>query len=118
IPVLVDVDKDSMNVSRNIIEEYGAKNISTICPVALFGNPLEKDFYTLKKNNFTIVEDAATNLGSKLGKDYVGNLADITCFSFHPRKIITTGEGGMITTHDKKINEKIRSYKFFGKKNS
>ena len=47
------------------------------------------DFYKLKKNMF-IVEDAATSLGSKLGSNFVGSLANVSCFSFHPRKIITT----------------------------
>ncbi len=118
IPILADVEKESMNISRSLVENSLDKEIEIICPVSLFGNSLEKDFYNLQKNNITIVEDAATNLGTKLGTKYVGNLADITCFSFHPRKIITTGEGGMVTTNKTKIMEKIRSFKFFGKENS
>ena len=65
-----------------------------------------------------IVEDAATSLGSKLGSNFVGSLANVSCFSFHPRKIITTGEGGMITTNDKKLVSKIRSFKSFGKEDN
>lgn len=117
IPVLVDVDKDTMNVSREIIENSIDSNTKTIVPVSLFGNPLEKNFYGLKKSGLTIIEDAATNLGTKIGKDFVGSMADVTCFSFHPRKIITTGEGGMITTNNKKIAAKCRSFKTFGKYN-
>ena len=75
-------------------------------PVSIFGNPLEKEFYNLKKKMF-IVEDAATSLGTKLGTNFVGSLAHVSCFSFHPRKIITTGEGGMITTNNKRIYQKI-----------
>lgn len=115
IPVLVDVDKHRMNVTRGIIENSMKKNDSIICPVSLFGNSLDMDFYRLKKNGFSIVEDAATNLGTKVGEKFVGQLADVTCFSFHPRKIITTGEGGMITTDNKELNEKMRSFKMFGK---
>lgn len=115
VPVLVDVDKESMNITRDIVEKSNFKNIEIIEPVSIFGNPLEKEFYNLKKKMF-IVEDAATSLGTKLGTNFVGSLADVSCFSFHPRKIITTGEGGMITTDDKELNSKIRSFKAFGKK--
>jgi dTDP-4-amino-4,6-dideoxygalactose transaminase len=114
IPVLVDVERDTMNVSREIIEKSG-KKFNFICPVSLFGNSLHEDFYKLKNKGSIIIEDAATNLGVKIRNKYVGNLADITCFSFHPRKIITTGEGGMITTNNKKFNDIIRSFKAFGK---
>lgn len=115
IPVLVDVDKETMNVTREIIENAVDSSTNVILPVSLFGNPFERDFYRLRRKGIRIIEDAATNLGTKLGQDYVGSLADITCFSFHPRKIITTGEGGMITTNDKKMIEKSRSFKMFGK---
>ena len=115
IPVLVDVDKKTMNVDRSIIESVKTVKDEFICPVSLFGNPLELDFYKLQKSGLKIIEDAATNLGVKIEGKFVGSLADISCFSFHPRKIITTGEGGMITTNNKKIAEKILSFKTFGK---
>lgn len=115
IPVLVDVDKETMNTTREIIENLITDQINVILPVSLFGNPLETDFYKLQKDGIMIVEDAATNLGTKLGSKYVGALADITCFSFHPRKIITTGEGGMITTNNNELAVKCRSFKMFGK---
>ena len=117
-PVLVDVDKETMNVSRAIIEESLDKNTKFLAPVSLFGNPLDQDFYKLKKNNIRIIEDAATNLGTKIGTKYVGSFADATCFSFHPRKIITTGEGGMITTNDKILSKKFRSFKKFGQRDT
>jgi len=115
-PILVDVDKKSMNVNREIIEQVKLDSIEFISPVSIFGNPLDFDFYKLKKYGMKIIEDAATNLGTKINNKFVGSLADVTCFSFHPRKIITTGEGGMITTNNKKLNEKINSFKTFGKK--
>lgn len=118
IPVLVDVDRYKMNVTREIIEETKIKDDSIVCPVSLFGNPLDLDFYGLKKKDFLIIEDAATNLGVKVDQKFVGELADITCFSFHPRKIITTGEGGMITTNNKKLSNEMRSFKMFGKVNN
>ncbi|OLC91694.1 MAG: hypothetical protein AUI92_07220 [Thaumarchaeota archaeon 13_1_40CM_3_38_6] len=115
IPILVDVDKETMNVTRDIIENSIDKSTNVILPVSLFGNPLERNFYKLQRKGIKIIEDAATNLGTKIGNDYVGALADMTCFSFHPRKIITTGEGGMITTNKKELAEYCRSYKMFGK---
>lgn len=116
-PVLADVNIETMNITREIVEGKNFENIKTISPVSIFGNPLENEFYRLKKKMF-IVEDAATNLGSKLGSNFVGSLANASCFSFHPRKIITTGEGGMITTNDKKLASKISSFKSFGKEDN
>lgn len=115
IPVLVDVEKETMNVSRNIIEKSIDSKTEFILPVCLFGNSLEREFYSIRKNGIKIIEDAATNLGTKIGNEPIGSLADITCFSFHPRKIITTGEGGMITTNSKELAEKCRTFKVFGK---
>lgn len=117
-PILIDVDKETMNVNREIVENSLDKKIRFIAPVSLFGNPLNRDFYKLRKKNVMIIEDAATNLGTKIGSKYVGTLADVTCFSFHPRKIITTGEGGMITTNNKKLNDKFKSFKKFGQRDS
>lgn len=113
-PVLIDVDRQTMNVTREIVENSADKTELAV-PVSLFGNPLEEDFYNLQKQGMKIIEDAATNLGTKIGQRYVGSLADVTCFSFHPRKIITTGEGGMITTNDKDLACRCKAYKMFGK---
>lgn len=115
IPVLADVEKDTMNISKSIVEHSLDEQIDFLCPVSLFGNPLENKFYTLKKHGLQIIEDAATNLGTKIDTKSVGSLADVTCFSFHPRKIITTGEGGMITTNNFELFKKIKKFKFFGK---
>jgi len=117
IPVLVDVNKETMNVSREIVENSISSNSQFVVPVSIFGNPLEREFYNIKKHGIIIVEDAATTLGAKIGHKFVGSLADISCFSFHPRKIITTGEGGMITTNNKVLAEKCRTFKTFGAKN-
>lgn len=114
-PVLVDVDRNTMNVTSEIIENLIDSEINFVLPVSIFGNPLEKKFYQLKARGMKIIEDAATNLGTKVENKYVGSLADITCFSFHPRKIITTGEGGMITTNNKKLADQCASFKIFGK---
>jgi len=116
IPVLIDVDKETMNVTKNIIENSLDKQTKVIVPVSIFGNPLERKIYSLRRKGIIIVEDSATSLGCKVENRKVGSLADVSCFSFHPRKIITTGEGGMITTNDRKLAQKFRSFKIFGKR--
>lgn len=115
IPILIDVDRETMNVTRETVEDSIDSSTRFVLPVSLFGNPLERNFYMIQNQGIKILEDAATNLGTKLGDHHIGSLADITCFSFHPRKIITTGEGGMIATNNKKLAERCRSYKMFGK---
>lgn len=67
-----------------------------------------------EKHDIYILEDAACSIGAAYGGTPVGNLADISVFSFHPRKFITTGEGGMITTNNTCWAEWMNSYKHFG----
>lgn len=117
IPVLVDVDLDSMNMTSDILEEAYNERMSVFSPVSWAGVPLEKEIYQkAKKLDLKCLEDSACSLGAKIGEDYVGKIADYSCFSFHPRKVITTGEGGMITTDNDEIAEKCYSFKHFGAK--
>lgn len=119
IPVLADVDLKSMNMTSEILEEGYNEDMNVCCPVSWAGVPLESNFYdTAKKLDLKVLEDAACSLGAKIGSEYVGKIADFSCFSFHPRKVITTGEGGMITTDDDEIAEKCHSFKHFGAKGS
>jgi dTDP-4-amino-4,6-dideoxygalactose transaminase len=114
-PVLVDVDIDSYNVTAENIEEAITDKTKAIIPVSLFGNPLKKEVYKIgKEYGLAVIEDAACSAGSMLEGKKVGSFADMTCFSFHPRKVITTGEGGMITTNNEEYAEKARSLKKFG----
>ena len=116
-PVLVDVNLHSMNMTSEILEEAYDESMTVFCPVSWAGVPLEREIYqTAKKLNLKVLEDAACSLGAKIGSDYVGKIADYSCFSFHPRKVITTGEGGMITTDDDEIAERCYSFKHFGAK--
>ena len=117
IPVLADVDIDSMNINSEILEEAYNEKMSVFSPVSWAGVPLEKEIYQkAKKFGLKMLEDSACSLGAKIGEDYVGKIADYSCFSFHPRKVITTGEGGMITTDNDEIAEKCYSFKHFGAK--
>ena len=117
IPVLVDVDLDSMNMTSEILDEAYNENMTVFSPVSWAGVPLESEIYKKAKNlNLKMLEDSACSLGAKIGEEFVGKIADFSCFSFYPRKVITTGEGGMITTDDDEMAEKCYSYKHFGAK--
>lgn len=114
--VIVDVSKEDMLLNFDALEAAINKNTKAIIPVSLFGAPLNYDkLNELKiKHNLFIVEDAACTIGAVYKGVKVGNHADITVFSLHPRKFITTGEGGLITTNNKKWADWINSYKHFG----
>lgn len=117
-PVLVDVDMESMNMTPEILENAYDEKMNVFIPVSWGGVPLEPEIYKAsKKLGLFNLEDAACSLGSMIGNDKVGKLADATCFSFHPRKVITTGEGGMITTDNNELAEKCHSFKHFGIEN-
>jgi len=119
IPVLVDVDLESMNMTSEILEEAYNEKMTVFSPVSWAGVPLEKEIYQKSQNlGLKMLEDSACSLGAKIGEDYVGKIADYSCFSFHPRKVITTGEGGMITTDNDEVAEKCYSFKHFGAKGS
>ena len=116
-PVFIDIDQRTYNISPEKIEEYLAgvskkknKKVKAIMPVHQLGMPADMDYIIAiaKKHSLHIIEDAACALGSEYKGRKVGSIGEISCFSFHPRKIITTGEGGMITTNDKRIAEKVR----------
>jgi len=115
-PVLVDVDLFSYNVDPDEIEKAITEKTRCIMPVSWGGNPLNmKPLNELKeKHDLFIVEDAACSLGAEYNGKKTGTTADITCFSFHPRKIITTGEGGMAVTDNPVYAEKLESLKEFG----
>ena len=119
-PVLVDVGMSSYNVDMDKVEKAITKKTKCLIAVSWGGNPL--DFRLLDKlkeeHGLYIIEDAACSLGSEFAGKKTGTMADMTCFSFHPRKIITTGEGGMITTNDDELAERIRSLKKFGMKST
>ncbi len=115
---IVDIDPSSMLIDYEAIEAAITPKTKAIIPVSLFGNPLDYDRLDQIKNehNLFIVEDAACSIGAEFQNRKVGSFADITVFSLHPRKFITTGEGGMITTNDSMLADWMNSYKHFGMK--
>lgn len=114
--VIVDVDRTNMLIDYDALEAAITSRTKVIIPVSLFGNPLDYDKLDTirRKYNLYIVEDAACSIGAEFRGVKVGTLADITVFSLHPRKFITTGEGGMVTTENEKWAAWMNSYKHFG----
>ncbi|MDJ0789330.1 MAG: DegT/DnrJ/EryC1/StrS family aminotransferase [Myxococcota bacterium] len=113
--VLVDVEHDTMRVSAAALEAAITPRTRAALPVSLFGSPLDADVYgVMSDRGITVIEDAACSLGAKLCDAPVGTLADLSVFSLHPRKLLTTGEGGLITARDPALLDWIDSYKHFG----
>jgi len=114
--VVVDIDKNTMNIDYDKLESAITEKTKILMPVSLFGNPLDYDRLNAikEKYNVFIVEDAACSIGAEYKRKKVANFADITVFSCHPRKFITTGEGGIIATNNEKLANWMISYKHFG----
>jgi perosamine synthetase len=100
IPVFIDIDPLTFNIDVSQIKNKITSKTKAIIPVHLFGLCADVDFIKENFIGLKIVEDAACAAGAALQGKPSGSLGDIGCFSFHPRKSITTGEGGMLTTND------------------
>ena len=120
----VDIDLETYNLSINSLEKklkkakQSKKLPKVLILVHFAGLPcdLKKIWMLSKKYNFKIIEDASHAIGSKYRGDYIGNCrySDIAIFSFHPVKIITSGEGGMCLTNSKKIYKDLLLYRSHG----
>lgn len=115
-PVFADIDDRTYNIDANSIEKVISKKTKAIIPVDFTGQPVDMDRIReiAKKNNLVIIEDAAHSLGATYKNKKVGTLADMTMFSFHPVKQITTGEGGIIVTDREDYAEKLRLFRSHG----
>lgn len=115
-PVFVDIDPKTYNIDPQKIEKAINKKTKAIIPVDQVGLPcdLDKILAIAKKHNLYVIEDAACALGSIYKGRKIGSMADLVCFSFHPRKTVTTGEGGMIVTRHKKWSDKLRMLRHHG----
>ncbi len=116
VPVIVDIDPKTMNIDYATLEKAITEKTRALIPVSLFGNPLDwQRLSDIKKRyNLWVIEDAACSLGAEYQGRKVGSLADISVFSMHPRKFITTGEGGIITTDNDDFAAYMDSFKHFG----
>lgn len=114
--VFCDIDLNTFNIDVFQIESKISKNTKVIIPVHLFGLSVQMDRIQelADKYNIFIVEDAACGFGAYYKGKHVGNFGKAGCFSFHPRKALTTGEGGMIITSDDEFVEKLRAMRDHG----
>ena len=108
-PIFADVDPETFNIMPKDIEKKITKKTRAIIPVHYGGQSCDMNeiLRITKKYNIKIIEDCAHALGSIYFKKKCGNIGDFGCFSFYPTKIITTGEGGMVTCSDSKLFKKI-----------
>lgn len=115
-PVFADIDKESYNISLADIKEKITEKTKSIIAVHFTGQPCEMDeiHKIAKENNLIVIEDAAHALGADYKGKKIGSLSDMTTFSFHPVKHITTGEGGMIVTNDEKFYERLKLFRTHG----
>ncbi len=112
-PVLVDADPETWNMNVEQIEDKISDKTKAIMPVHIYGHPCDMDHIRslAKKYGLYIVEDAAEAHGAEYKGQKAGGLGDVGCFSFYANKIITCGEGGMLTTNNEKIAEHACSLK-------
>jgi len=110
-PVLVDSDLDNWNMIPEQIIKKTTKNTKAIILTHIYGYPVDMQRILIfaKKKKIFIIEDAAEMIGQKYKKKICGSFGDISTFSFYANKHITTGEGGMIVTNNKKIYSKSKS---------
>lgn len=107
--IFCDIDLKTFNLDVLELEKKITKKTKFILPVHLFGLSADMDpiINIAKDKNIKIVEDAACGFGSYYKNKHVGTFGDVGCFSLHPRKSITTGEGGIITTNNEELAKKI-----------
>jgi len=115
-PVFVDISLKTFNIDTKKIEQAISIKTKAIIPVHEFGlaADIEKIISIAKKNNLYVIEDAACALGATSGKRFAGTFGDLGSFSFHPRKAITSGEGGLIITNNDVLAKKLRALRNHG----
>jgi dTDP-4-amino-4,6-dideoxygalactose transaminase len=115
-PVFVDIELDTFNVDPARVDAAVTSRTRAIIPVSLFGVSAQIDpiMQIAARHDLKVVEDAACAVGSWYGGRHAGTIAHAGCFSFHPRKAITTGEGGMVITSDDELAQSIRSLRDHG----
>lgn len=115
-PVFVDIDLATFNTTASAIAAAITPRTKATIPVSLFG--LSADMRSImdvaRDKSIKVIEDDACATGAWYHGRHAGTLADVACFSFHPRKAITTGEGGMLTTADAEIAATARSLRDHG----
>src|SRR5688572_25799258 len=110
IPVPVDSEEITWNLNLDLIEDLITERTKAIIPVHLYGHPVDMDrlMEITRKHNLLVIEDCAESHGATCRGRMTGSFGDMACFSFYANKVITTGEGGMITTNNEQLAERLR----------
>jgi len=115
-PVLVDIDPRTFNLDAAKAEQAVSGRTRAVIGVSLFGHPLDlaQLLALAAAHGLHVIEDAACSLGAELGGVPSGRQAHLSCFSLHPRKVVTSGEGGVLVTNSPEWAERARAAKTFG----
>ena len=115
-PVLVDIDPETFNINSDLVSAAVTKRTKAILPVHIAGLPADMDGISsvARRKGLRVIEDAAHAFPSAWRRRKIGSIGDLTCFSFYATKTITTGEGGMIATDNKKWAERCRIMSLHG----
>ncbi len=115
-PVFVDIDIKTFNIDPSQVEAKITSKTKAIIPVHLFGLCADMDpiLALAQKHNLRVIEDAACGLGGWYKGKHAGTMGDCGALSFHPRKSITTGEGGMLLTNNSEVAEKVEAMRSHG----
>ena len=115
-PVFADVRLDTFNIDETKLEEKLTSNTKVIMPVHLFGLMSDMDpiIEVANLNNILVAEDSACAFDSWYKGKHAGSFGKASVFSFHPRKSITTGEGGMVSTNDREFDNKVKALRNHG----
>lgn len=115
-PVFADVDPATFNLDADAVEQVLSPQTKAVLLVHQMGLPLEIERFQrlAETHGIKLVEDAACAIGSRYRGRPIGGHTELACFSFHPRKIITAGEGGMITTNNADYAERLRLLRHHG----
>lgn len=115
-PVFADIDPQTYNIDPDDIRKKITDRTKAIIPVHLAGQPCDMDeiHQIAKEHGLLVIEDGAHALGAEYKGKKIGSLSDMTTFSFHPVKPITTGEGGMVVTNDENLYKRLCLYRSHG----
>ncbi|MCX6654501.1 MAG: UDP-4-amino-4,6-dideoxy-N-acetyl-beta-L-altrosamine transaminase, partial [Candidatus Bathyarchaeota archaeon] len=115
-PVFADIREDTLNIDTKEIRKKLSPKTKAILPVDFAGHPADLDEINAmaKERGLTVIEDACHALGAEYKGKKLGSLSDMTIFSFHPVKHITTGEGGMVLTDSEEFYKRLKAFRHHG----
>lgn len=116
-PAFVDIDPLTLNMDLDQLETLlESLPVSAILPVHAFGNPVDMTrlMDVASRTETSVIEDAACAVGGRWAGRPLGTFGELGCFSFHPRKIVTSGEGGMLIAHNRRVGGRLRTLRDHG----